>query len=459
MTPEVALIICIIFILFLFLMDRRNADGVSGATWIPLIWILLTGSRSLSSWLGLHSAGLSVDVDQEGSTVDRIAFMILIFAGAFVLKRRKIDWHELFRQNRWLCLFFIFGALSIFWSNYPYVSFKRWFKALGNVIMVLVVLTEQRPYEAVGVILRRFAFLFLPLSVIFIKYYPDLGRMYTYAGGAMFVGVSDQKNGLGQICLVSGIYFIWTMLFDRQARHEYGRMRYFLYFAMLSMIIWLFGKADSATSLVCMVVATAIYMVGRLPSVKRDPRKALIVGISGIALFVALELLIQYSSTVISMLGRRTDLTTRVPMWKDLLATVKNPILGYGFESYWLGDRRLVMLDRWGIGGQAHNGYLQTYLDLGLIGLLILIGWIFSGMRKSVNQLSVDYSTAILRFCLLIVIVIYNWTEASFYGASLMWSLFIFSGMDVPEYHPRLEPVHEESETWGAMNDPDGEYQ
>ena len=48
--------------------------------------------------------------------------------------------------------------------------------------MVLVILTEKRPYEAVGVILRRLAFLLLPLSVLFIRYYPDLGREYILRG-------------------------------------------------------------------------------------------------------------------------------------------------------------------------------------------------------------------------------------------------------------------------------------
>ena len=457
MSPDLALLICVLFILSLLWLDRENAEGVSGGVWIPLVWILIAGSRSVTNWLGLHAPGMSADIDLEGSPADRIVFLALIFAGAILLKRRRLDWRGLFHENRWMFLFFAFGAASILWSDYPFVSFKRWFKALGNVIMMLVILTEQRPYAAAGVILRRFSILFLPLSVLFIKYYPQLGRLYTYLGNPMSTGVSDQKNGLGQICMVSGVYFLWSVLFDRQDQDKEGsgRTRLLVFLMMLPMIGWLFFKADSATSLVCMFVAVVLFAVGRQPAVAGDPRTALTLGAALLALFVALELTVNLSATAIAMLGRRPDLTTRVPMWWDLLSMVKNPVVGFGYESFWLGSRRLLMVERWGISGQAHNGYLQVYLDLGIIGLVILMGWFLSGLRKVIHQLSIDYPAAILRLCLIVVIVIYNWTEASFYGASLMWSLFIFGCMDVPERQPHFELEHEDGNTWGAVHDAD----
>ena len=60
--------------------------------------------------------------------------------------------------------------MSIAWTDEPFVLFKRWIKDLGNPIMALVILTEQRPYEAVGAILRRLGFfcLFLYRSCLFV---------------------------------------------------------------------------------------------------------------------------------------------------------------------------------------------------------------------------------------------------------------------------------------------------
>jgi O-antigen ligase len=455
MSPDLALLICILFILFLLWVDRKDTEGVSAAVWIPQAWILISGSRSVSKWLGFQAPGMAANVDLEGSPADRIVFLILIIAGAMILKRRSLKWGELFHQNRWMVLFFLFGAVSILWSDYPFVSFKRWIKALGNVIMVLVIFTERRPYEAVGVILRRLAILFLPLSILLIKYYPHLGRMYSYLGEPMYTGVSDQKNGLGQICMVSGVYYLWSVLFNRPENDEAWRTRNLVFLLMLTMIAWLFHKADSATSLVCMIVAVVLFTAARHPAVEKDPGRALALGAAALALFVALELTVHLSATAIALLGRRPDLTTRVPMWRDLIAMVKNPVTGFGYEGFWMGDRRLVVLERWGIAGQAHNGYLQVYLDLGAVGLFVLSGWILSGFRKVKAHLSKDYPAAVLRIGLLVVIVLYNWTEASFYGASLIWSLFIFGGMDVPERQPHVEFAGQDGEAWWAPQDPD----
>ena len=52
-----------------------------------------------------------------------------------------------------------------------------------------------------------------------------------------------------------------------------------------------------------------------------------------------------------------------------------NPIFGTGFESFWLGERPKQLEGIFFfIPNEAHNGYLETYLTLGLIGVFLLIG-------------------------------------------------------------------------------------
>jgi O-antigen ligase len=328
-------------------------------------------------------------------------------------------------------LFFAFGAVSILWSDYPFVSFKRWNKAIGNVIMVLIILTEQRPYEAIGIILRRFAYILIPLSVLFSKYYPHLGRAY-HRNIQMFTGVTDHKNALGQICLVSGIYFSWMLLLKCRDNDEMGPLDYSIYIMILLMTAWLLYMANSATSLASMVVAVGLFVVGRHSLVAREPHKILAIGIASIIFFGVLEISFGFSETVIALFGREPDLTDRVPMWRNLLAMVKNPMTGFGFESFWLGNRRLIIKELWGPFVQAHNGYLQVYLDLGLIGLFLLVGWILSGFKKVANFLSANYSVGMLRLCFILVVVLYNWTEATFYGVNLLWSVLLLGVMDIP---------------------------
>ena len=45
--------------------------------------------------------------------------------------------------------------------------------------MALIILSEAKPSAAVSSVLRRCAFVLLPLSIVFIKYFPWLGRGYS----------------------------------------------------------------------------------------------------------------------------------------------------------------------------------------------------------------------------------------------------------------------------------------
>ncbi|MBS3917371.1 MAG: O-antigen ligase family protein [Deltaproteobacteria bacterium] len=479
MPPQLALLITIILILYLFWVDRKKIEGVSRAIWIPLIWMFFSASRYVSQWLNLGAPTDTVDIYLEGNPVNAASFFILIAAGIIVLLRRRLNWVEIFTKNPWICLFFLFGAISFFWSDYPFVSFKRWIKTLGNVIMVLVILTEGRPYEAIGVIFRRLAFICLPLSVLFIKYYPELGRDYHATGTQMFTGVALQKNGLGQICLLFGIYFSWHILLSRWKKFDtfdgaksrflnrvkkrrsvstlsilwtpvlsevegsdrrvewvdLERLHYSIYLIILPMIIWLFYMSNSATSLVCMVVAVCLFLVGRMPSMALKPRRILAFGIVCIALFGVLELFFDATATVINLLGRDPTLTTRVPKWEVLLSMVRDPVFGFGWESFWLGERQQIIYEKIGLRGNAHNGYLEMYLNLGFIGIFILVGWILSGLIKIARHLVIDYPAAMLRLCFIVVFALYNWTEASFHGVSNMGILLLLGSMDIPQKH------------------------
>ena len=94
------------------------------------------------------------------------------------------------------------------------------------------------------------------------------------------------------------------------------------------------------------------------------------------------------------MLGRDPSLTDRTAVWADVLALQNRPMLGYGFESFWLGDRLMVLWNKWWWRPtQAHNGYIETYLNLGLVGLGLLAGLLLSTFRVSVGSLLNDFAS------------------------------------------------------------------
>src|SRR6516162_3778009 len=253
MPPQLALYLSLGFTCWLFYRYREREAGVSTALWIPLAWLFILSSRSVSEWMG---AGQTADQQLDGSPLDSLVFLALIVAGATVLSRRRLDWGGLFRSNRWLIIFFIYLGISVLWSDYPFVSFKRWIKDLGNIVIVLVVLSDDNPVAAVRFLLARCCYLILPLSIVFIKYFPSLGRSYDpWTGVAFYTGLTTNKNILGGTLFACSLSLVWMLVQpDRRRTGLKGRLDYFVLLLMGGMAAWLLQQAQCSTALFCSVV-------------------------------------------------------------------------------------------------------------------------------------------------------------------------------------------------------------
>jgi len=422
----VAFAACLALVVYLFRVDKQKSDDTSLALWIPLAWMFFAGSRFLSHWLGTGFGGDATD----GSPIDRTLFFGLMAAALVVVIRRRVDWKGIFFRNKWVWLFFAFGILSAVWSPFPAVSLKRDFKAIGNILMVLVMLTEPRPYAAVGAVLRRLGYLTLPLSVVFIKWLPEMGRAYHSTGLAMYTGVGMQKNSLGQLCLLVGIYCAWSLLYKPSRPITLLNSRIRVEWLLIAMIAWLMTMANSATALMSLMAAVLAMSLGRFLF---NGRPVQLVGftVATVLTVVALESSLNITTFVIEALGRRPDLTTRLPMWEDILARqAGNPFLGVGYEAYWLTPQGLESFDIWKVGN-THNGYLETYLSSGLIGLAVLIAALLTTLWSVARHPKEDFMGAVLRLSFLIVAALYNWTESTFRGVSNIWIVFFIASMDV----------------------------
>src|SRR5215472_4773202 len=205
MPPSVATLVCALVILALFFLERDRNSKVSSALWVPIIWMLMAGSRSVPQWFGGQGSVGSADAALEGSPLDAAITSGLLAAGLMVLIVRKWRFQAFLQWNALLFIFFFYCALSTLWSDFPWFAFKHWVKALGDLVMVLVVLTDPDPTAALRRFLASPGFLLFPISILLIKYYPSLGRTFSeWTGEPMDIGVALNKNELGQTCLVFG---------------------------------------------------------------------------------------------------------------------------------------------------------------------------------------------------------------------------------------------------------------
>ena len=450
--PIIASCLTVAFIVFLYRRDIRERPNVTGALWIPLIWFLIITTRQVSEWLnvfGLHMGAVTLE---EGSPLDACVYFTLIVGGLYVLHQRQASLSEIIRNNQWLTIFFVYCFLAIFWSDFPFVAFKRWFKVLGHPIMALIVLTEPDPLEALTRLMKRCAYVIVPVSILFIKYYPELGRGFdTWTGEAVNIGITTNKNALGGDCLILGFFFFWHLL--QTWLREPGKPRrneLFLTGGFLLAIWWLFSMAHSSTALVSFFVGVLVVLILGLRFV--DKRFIGTFVIIGVLVLLAAEWAFGIYAHAIQLLGKDSTLTDRTLLWSELLKVKINPLFGTGFESFWLGDRfRNFAESRWWAPNQAHNGYLETYLNLGLVGLFLLIALLIATFWKSRRELFRDFQFGRFRLGFLLALIAYNWTEASFKNISATWFVFYIIALDYPLRQfiaggQSAEPNHTEAE-------------
>jgi exopolysaccharide production protein ExoQ len=322
------------------------------------------------------------------------------------------------------------------------VSFKRWIRALADVLMALVVLTDRNALAAECTVIRRVMFVSIPLSIILIKYFRTIGTAWDESGMEMWIGATPQKNVLGQVAMVAAIYFLFEVFRNPRSR------RVLVFGAFLLMAGWLLKGSPSSrsnTSMLGFVLGVSL-LVGltvlrsKIVYIQRHPGVVLL----GLALlFGALQLIqaagdVSFLTTAIEASGRDATLTGRTDLWTDLLRiAAERPLLGVGYGAFWIGNTHNLWDVHLWKPTQGHNGYLDVYLELGGVGVALLVCLIIASFRAVMALMVTNVEQGMLHLIWLSIIVCHNLTESSYLRGSVdMWFLFALAIITVAPRTP-----------------------
>jgi len=448
MSPKLALLVYLGWVVWLFRGAPRQ--GWSKELWIPLIWILIVATHPISVWWAFLTG---TERAPEGSNLDTVIFLGLILTALRVLVKRGTNWHEVFSRNKWVMLYFSYTCLSILWSEHGFTSLKLWVKDFGNLPMVLVLLSQKPSGEGVKATLVRAAYVFIPLSILLVKYFPDLGRSYDiWSWQAVALGASESKNALGAAILLSSIGLLWNM-FEPEVTARSRRARIAGNFLMIVAVGWLLWRSNCATALACTVVALIALWILRRPVARiRIHRFGLAAFILVPALVILLQFAFGFGDTVVGALGRDMTFTGRTPIWQTCIAADTSPLFGSGYADFWRGDQAVGISHKLGMYftlAEAHNGYLETYLNGGLVGLAVLCVAIASTITQAMRSLASGGMFQGLRLVLLVLALIYNFTESAFAGLNAIWFFLLLAMLK----YPSVSSYAEYDETLGRQEE------
>jgi O-antigen ligase len=193
-------------------------------------------------------------------------------------------------------------------------------------------------------------------------------------------GVFPHKNVLGPVMA----FAVFTELFILVAGKGRPRWRW----VTLSTYFALVLLSHSATALLLSLgylAGTGIYLIWQRNKVTG-------VGISMVAAVCLLGAFVTLWSNpefALGVLGRDTTLTGRTELWPSVVALIEQrPVLGWGYRAMWQpDDPASIVIDQintWG-ASSSHNAFLEIALQLGLVGLAILVVIVAVALRRGLR--------------------------------------------------------------------------
>jgi exopolysaccharide production protein ExoQ len=321
----------------------------------------------------------------------------------------------------WIILFL--AVVSSQWSAAPSVTLRRAIALLGTTVFALYLGTRFSRHAL-------FRLLFSVFSVVVILSLVT-GALKIGAAPGTWQGLFTTKNLLGQAMVCSAIVSLLFGASETGRRRVWGGLIFVLSCALLLL-------SDSKTSLVVLLAAMALLLPLRL---LRLPHRVSELAVSStlVAAGAAAVWIAGNSAAVFNLLGRDATLTGRVQLWEMLWGMIqRHPWLGYGYGGFWLywdgpsAEIWKVCLIRYGwLPPNGHDGFLDLWLDLGLVGLAAFLVSLFVSIARAVRLAHASrrfddlFPTMLLYFTILA-----NLTESALVTHnSLVWVLLVATTM------------------------------
>jgi exopolysaccharide production protein ExoQ len=397
--------------------------------WIPTIWLLIQGSRPLDTWFD----GLSSTNSQDGSVLDRWVLTTLILSSLCILARRRVRWSRILKNNTPLVSICLLAGASILWSHFPLLSLKRWIRLIGIIPIAALVQSERSPLHAMESVLRRCAYILIPISLVLIKYYPTYGRDYgRWSGALSWSGVTLTKNALGHLCMISVLFLVWELIQATERRGFSIRLPQLadgLVLATASVMLFGIGigrgpavGGHSATSTAVVLGSlVAMYCLYKLKKAARRGARLLMCAI--VFIWLSFIFLQSVRGAITSALGRDETFTGRTAIWEVCLdAAAQHPVWGAGYGGYF-GTPGNELFQKYRVI-QGHNGLLSVYVELGIIGVILVIWFHLHLYQRWSRELARHRDWAVLSICLLTASLLSNFSESIFLNSqSYIWNI------------------------------------
>lgn len=356
-----------------------------------------------------------------GSFVWQIFWVLVYLTTLGLLYRHCPGFLRQFFQAWPLIALVTLGILSTLWSDDPALTFRRgvllsFSMVFGFYLARRFSLKEQLHLLAwlCGICI----FFSIPFGLLHLGATPDF---YPNA----WHGIFSQKNDLGKMMALSAVVFLVLGKAEANVR---WRTRVGLLAALILLVL-----SHSATALVLTVLMFVFFWLsGTL-------RKSFGKAVAGMALLTlggmgALYWAVTHLATFTGALGRGVTMSGRLQLWAlCIVMALRKPWLGYGYNAFWLGMHGPSWRIWQALGVpivHAHDVFIQVWLDLGLVGLgLLLLTFTVYTIRGILLVRRTTPPEAVWPLMILVFYFLYSVTEITIISGSPVFTMVFSSGL------------------------------
>jgi O-antigen ligase len=257
------------------------------------------------------------------------------------------------------------------------------------------------------------------LSMLFGLLAPAYGTEHGFNEGA-WRGAFTTKNVLAETMVIGCLVFWFLARTSRHGWRKWGVP------AVLAFVLTVLARSAGAL----IILGSLFVIIPTILALRSGGIGAALVVCGMVAAGAAASVGISERQVVLSAIGKNVTLTGRTELWGAVTDHIKTrPLLGYGYTAFWEAGSAASQAVRAAVGWDAphsHNGFLDLWLDLGLVGLLTFLASFALATRHAWAALRVSPDGGglwILAF--LAVIAINNMTESSIYQNQLVWVIYV----------------------------------
>ena len=329
--------------------------------------------------------GDGIDVSSFDLSINAKLSLLIYFVSFVLLAMRWKRFLSVLFSNKFLWILMGIIFFSYFWSINPDQTLRFAIYALGTTGFGLYLAIRYTLAEQLNLLAWTYGLLLI-LSLLLAVAVPQYGLMGGVHEGALR-GVFTHKNQFGAFMAPGGVIFLLNAF--RGGKYSW------IYWGLLVLNCIAMVMSQSTTALGTFLVMLLLCVIYRIFRWRYEVMISAILAVT-IVSFGTLIWIAGYvgADSLVGLVGKDTTLSGRTDIWKYVWDQIQlRPWFGYGLAAFWNGydgPSGYVQLAMRIAVVYAHNGFLDIWLSIGLVGLgVFLIGFLnttgqsFSLLRKT----------------------------------------------------------------------------